>query len=709
MKYKWMPALAAITLLISVLLIMSFSCVSTAGPVPETANLALNKPVITSSNENEELSGPNAVDGDIKTRWSSEFNDPQSIIVDLQGTYTIKQVVLRWETACGKDYSIQVSMNGDNWQTVKEVKEGWKTDYAVSFPPVGARYVKLEGMERATNWGYSLYEMEIYQTDIEPETTPRLSIKPTPKPEYSDINYSIKKTREVILTSEKGDKLAKKENIAFKEGQASGTVVLVRPDITKQTIDGIGSSFTESAAFVLAHLSKAKRKSVMEALYGKKGAAYTLTRTHIGACDFSVKGKYSYDDVEDDAALEHFSLQPDREGFSKSEYPGIKDESYDLLPMIKDALAINKDIKIIASPWTAPKWMKKPNKWYQVGQTGGGILLPEHYDTYARYLSKYIAACKSEGINIWGITPVNEPMGNYGQWESMHLSEQVETNLVKKYIGPQFEKDGFKDVRIIIYDQNRESLENWASSILSDEECAKYVYGSAVHWYADTVKVFEKELEKTHQLFPDKTIINTEACIDNLGCPAPGGCSDPEGFTETDFFKNDGFWWNNKASDWGYAVSWARKADHPLYAAVHRYARDIIEGLNFWMTGWIDWNAVLDKNGGPNHVKNYCGAPVMIDTETEDIYYTPVYYVLAQFSRLIRPGDKVLQVNVFKEGLDKDAIHACAVMSDKGEVKVALLNTTKDPIDFKLQIGTQYADINIEANAVQTILVPITR
>jgi glucosylceramidase len=148
-----------------------------------------------------------------------------------------------------------------------------------------------------------------------------------------------------MLTSADGDKLAIQDNVTFQNGIAEGTVIHIYPDSIKQTIDGIGSSFTESSAFVLAHLEPEKRQEVMEQVYGETGANFSLTRTHIGACDFCVEGRYSYVDKKGDVKLESFTLAPDKEGFDTKEYPGIKDENYDLLPMIKEAIAIKNKQK----------------------------------------------------------------------------------------------------------------------------------------------------------------------------------------------------------------------------------------------------------------------------------------------------------------------------------------------------------------------------
>jgi len=517
-------------------------------------------------------------------------------------------------------------------------------------------------------------------------------------------SYNLSSTSEILLTSEGGDKIAKKDNVAFRNGQAEGTVIQIKPEIVKQTIDGIGSSFTESSAFVLAHLDKEKRQEVMKNVYGESGANFSLTRTHIGACDFCVEGKYSY---------------ADKEGFNKKKYPGIVDESYDLLPMIKEAIDIksdqkDKELRIVASAWTAPKWMKDIEEWYMPGsaennwQGTGGSLKKEYVPTYANYIVKYLDAYKEEGVNIWGLTPVNEPHGNNGQWESMHFTPESQNEFVKKYLGPKLKSSQHNDTKILVYDQNRDGIEHWTDVIFADPETASFVYGIAVHWYASTFKVYEDVFERVNKKFPNFSIIHTEGCIDDLGKKAPQGISDPEKFQESDWFNNDEFWWNPNATDWAYSATWApKKEDHPVYTPVHRYARNIIVSLDHWVKGWIDWNVILDQDGGPNHVGNFCGAPIMIDTKTKNVYYTPIYYILAQFSKTIRPGDKAVQTFQQFDGLDNDALHACATINSNNLLSIQLLNTTKNSINYKLQIGEQYAEVAIAANSVQTVRVQL--
>jgi len=538
--------------------------------------------------------------------------------------------------------------------------------------------------------------------------------------ESINIDYKLTSTSEILVTSENGDKMAIKDNVKFNNGKAEGNIILIKPDVLKQSIDGIGTSFTEASAFVLAHLDAEKRQEVMRKIFSESGANFSLTRTHIGACDFCVEGKYSYADSKDDKDLQSFSIKPDVDGFSPQKYHGIKDEQYDLLPMIKEALEIkngqkDNELKIVSSAWTAPWWMKDIEDWYISGspdnnwQGTGGSLKDEYIPTYADYIVKYLDAYKSKGIKIWGLTPVNEPHGNNGNWESMHFTPESQNEFVKKYLGPKLQASQHGDIKLLIYDQNRPGMEEWTDVIFGDPVTAPYVHGVAVHWYESTFNVYEDVLERVHNKFPDFSIIHTEGCIDDLGKKAPDGILDPVRFQETNWFNNDAFWWNDNATDWAYTATWEgiNAEDHPIYTPVHRYARNIIVSLDHWMKGWIDWNIVLDKDGGPNHVGNFCGAPIMIDTKTQNVYYTPIYYVLSQFSRTIRPGDSAVQTEKHLHDLNADAIHTCATINKNNILSVQLLNTTKEPVEYNLQIGKQYASISIPANSVQTVRIKL--
>lgn len=469
-------------------------------------------------------------------------------------------------------------------------------------------------------------------------------------------------TVEVYETSESGNSL--KKITEFSESENSISIKLL-PNRKFQTITGFGGSFTEASASLLNKLSEENRDKVMEAYFGESGAKYSLTRTHMNSSDFSLSN-YSYAAVEGDKELKHFSIDEDRD---------------DLVPMIKEAMAKSKDgFKILSSPWTAPPWMKDNNDWR------GGKLLPEYKDTWALFFSKYVDAYKSEGINIWGFTVENEPLGNDGNWESMHFSPNEMTDFVQNHLGPKLEADGKSYVKILGYDQNREHLKEWVDSMYKNEATSKYFDGTAVHWYASTYEVFPEALQYAHEKAPGKYLIQSEACVD----------------AEVPKWQDDEWYWKKEATDWGW--DWAPEKDkylHPKYAPVNRYARDIIGCLNNWVDGWIDWNMVLDKGGGPNWFKNWCVAPVIVDPVKDEVYLTPLYYTMAHFSRYIRPG----AVRIGFENSNEKLLVTAAKNPD-GSIAVVVFNEEIQAKSIHLTLGESNRIIQISGQAIQTIIIP---
>ena len=521
-------------------------------------------------------------------------------------------------------------------------------------------------------------------------------------------------TTEILVTAEDGRTLTPLENVTFEQREPRGPSIRVYPRRARHAIDGIGTSITESSAFVLAHLDPTTRRDLMRRIWSEDGANFSMTRTHIGSCDFTVEGKYSYADEPGDEDLSSFSIAPDLVGFDPDEYPDVVDPSYDLLPMIREAVAIKRaqgdDLKIVSSAWTAPPWMKDIEEWFVPGDEGnawqgtGGSLKPQYVGLYAEYLVRYLEAYRDAGVPIWGLTPVNEPQGNGGFWESMHFTPATQNEFVNVHLGPLMQIRDFGDTKLLVYDQNRDHLEKWTDAIFGDPRSREYVYGVALHWYSSTTDVYEETLERVRREHPRFALVQTEGCIDNLGVEAPPGVADPDGFQEEGWFGDDAWWWNRNATDWAYTAEWAPDPEnHPMYVPVHRYARDLIVGIDHGMSGWMDWNVVLDRHGGPNHVGNFCGAPIMIDTATKEIHVTPLFHVMAQISRTVRPGDRVLTVERTLSTLGDDDLHACATRADDGTITVQLLNTTKEPLRIDLEVDRQVAAIEVPANAVQTV------
>lgn len=510
-------------------------------------------------------------------------------------------------------------------------------------------------------------------------------------------------TTEVRLTDEAGAKYALQDPVQFKQGTLAKADVVVNIDDERQVIEGFGASITESSAFVLACLSPEDRAMVIRELFGEQGSNFSATRTVIGSSDFTVHGHYSYDDVPGDKALEHFSLAVHQDGWKRAAYPQIKDEEFDMYQFICEVAALkaeqsDRTWRLVGSPWTAPAWMKDNGLYFDKVHRRGGALLPEYYDAFARYFEKYLQAYREAGVEFYAVTPENEPMGNDGSWESMDMSPKDEATFIGQYLGPRLAQN-FPDVRIYCFDQNTFEADRYTAAVYDNDSLArKYTAGTAIHWYGSTFSCFPQVLDSLHELYPDKTLWHTEGCIDNLGRPGWPGVSDYEGYQESGWFNNDAFWWGKNATDWAYSTPWWPEL-HPKYSPVHRYAQYIIDGVNHWMTGYIDWNCVLDSIGGPTHVNNCCGAQVMVDYEKGIIYFTPYHYAFRHFSRSMRPGDVVLGVSE----PTKEDLHVCAVKKADGSIAVNMLNKAEKPCSFTMQIADYNATINLPANCVETI------
>ena len=448
------------------------------------------------------------------------------------------------------------------------------------------------------------------------------------------------------------------------DGPIAEVEVFVDRTHKRQTITGFGGSFTDASAYLVNQMSLAQRQNIIKAYFSCDGANYTLTRTHMNSCDFS-RRQYAYAPVAGDVTLTHFNIDHDRDY---------------LIPMIKMAQKVSQDgFRLIASPWTAPPWMKDNNSWV------GGELLKEHYTTWAKFFAKYVEAYELEGIPIWGFTVENEPHGNGENWESMHFTPEQMTDFVRHHLGPTLEHRGLPHVKLLGYDQNREGLDHWVSVMYRDVQSARYFDGTAVHWYESTWDYFPEALERAHAAAPEKYLIQTEACCD----------------AQKPVWQDDDWYWREEATDWGY--TWRepeKKYLHPKYAPVHRYARDIIGCLNHWVDGWIDWNMVLDREGGPNWFENWCIAPVIVDPDRDQVYYTPIYYVMSHFSKFIRPGHVVLG-----HSCDHKELMFTVTEGSDGEVVMVVFNPTSMPLKLNINgFGSSFDQI-IDAQAIQTITI----
>lgn len=285
------------------------------------------------------------------------------------------------------------------------------------------------------------------------------------------------------------------------------------------------------------------------------------------------------------------------EGDSELNTFDLSHEEKWVIPMIKSAKHLMKDeLLLLASPWSPPAFMKDTNE-----MNYGGKLLPEFYQPWANYYIKFIDEMKKRDVDIWGISVQNEPLATQ-TWDSCIYTAEEERDFVKNYLGPTLHKANKEDVALLVWDHNRDVLVKRASTVLDDADAAKYVWGVGNHWYES--EDFS-QLGEVHSKYPDKHLIFTEGCV------------------EYSIYGNEPKWENGE-----------------------HYGRNIIGDFNNWSRGWIDWNLVLNEEGGPNHVRNLCEAPIMADRQKNELIYNVSYWYLGHFSKFIERGAKRIELLV---------------------------------------------------------------
>lgn len=447
----------------------------------------------------------------------------------------------------------------------------------------------------------------------------------------------------VYTTAEKTDlKLTQTSTSEFKKGRQpleSEISVFVNPDKTFQQFVGIGAAATDASAEIFAKLPKDKQQEFLTSYFDKeKGIGYTLMRASIHSCDFSSES-FTYV-AEGDKELKTFSIAHDRQF---------------RIPFIKQAIAkAGGSLTLFASPWSPPAFMKDNKSMLK-----GGKLLPEFYESWAAYFTKFIKSYEAEGIPVWGVTVQNEPMATQ-KWESCIYTAEEERDFLKNYLGPVMAKENLGDKKIIVWDHNRDLINQRVNTILADPEASKYVWGIGFHWYETWAKgqpMFDN-IANVNQSFPDKHLIFTEGCV--------------ESFDSTKYF----FWPN-----------------------AERYGRSMINDFNNGTVGWTDWNILLDETGGPNHKNNLCFSPVHADTRTGNLIYTPSYYYIGHFSKFIRPDAK--RVSTVSS---RSQLLSTSFLNKDGKMVTVVMNQSDDKINYSLYVGSQVSEQEILPHAIQTLI-----
>lgn len=437
-------------------------------------------------------------------------------------------------------------------------------------------------------------------------------------------------------------RLARTEEVEFKNfGQPFETqpCVFVDPTHTFQTMVGIGGAITDASAETYAKLPAAAKAEFIKAYFSPEGIGYNLLRTNINSCDFS-SGSYTYV-KENDKSLQTFDISHD-EKFK--------------IPLIKEALKnAGKNTLLYVSPWSPPAWMKDNKNMLQ-----GGKLLPEFRDAWANYYVKFIKAYEAKGMPVWGLSVQNEPMAKQ-TWESCIYTGEEERDFIKNHLGPVLAKNGLGEKKLIAWDHNRDLIYQRASTVLNDPDAAKYVWGIGFHWYetwTGSDMQFEN-LKRVHETFPDKNLIFTEGCVEKFQF--------------------------ERISDW---------------ALGERYGKSMINDFNSGTVAWTDWNILLDETGGPNHVGNFCFAPIHADTRTGKLLYANSYYYLGHFSKFIRPGAKRVVSSA-----SRDKLQTTAFRNEDGKIAVVVMNASDEKLEYQLWIAGNAAKISSLPHSISTIII----
>jgi glucosylceramidase len=415
----------------------------------------------------------------------------------------------------------------------------------------------------------------------------------------------------------------------YKEQKNSDTIQ-IHPNRKKQTILGFGGAFTESSAYNLSRVNQELRKKAIALYFDKDlGLGYTMGRVSIHGCDFSL-GSYLYIDDYDDT-LESFSIKRDQK----------------VIELIKDAENYAKEpIRLIASPWTPPFWMKDNQS-----PIFGGKLLPKYDQTWANYFVKFVHAYENAGTTIFGVTIQNEPLARQ-RWDSC-IYDHADENRFLKVLGKTFEKEGLKDKKIMIWDHNRDVMVERAKHIYQDQESSQYAWGTAFHWYDQ--EQFE-EVKKHHDLFPDKHLIFTEGCQENG--PHLG-----------------------------------------VYKVGERYGRNMINDLKNYTEAYIEWNLFLDDTGGPNHVNNLCSAPIIIKIFQEELILNPSYYYIGHFSKFIQVGAVQLESTGTKD------LYYVSFLNPDGSVVIVVQNESESDISLTIKGLKENIPMNFLSHSISTIII----
>jgi len=411
--------------------------------------------------------------------------------------------------------------------------------------------------------------------------------------------------------------------------------IILDRDKAFQSMVGIGTALTDASAETFFKLPPGTQQEILTACFDRERG------NGYSLCRTNIhscdfsSASYTYAEVPGDTALRTFSIEHDLQ---------FK------IPFIKAAIArTGNTMKLLASPWSPPAWMKTNHDMLH-----GGKLRPEFSQAWAKYLVRFVQEYGKTEIPIWGLTVQNEPMA-VQPWESCIFTAAEERDFVKHHLGPALEGSGLSSLKLMIWDHNRGIMYQRAKVVYDDPAASRYVWGTGFHWYVgnhfDNVRL-------VRDAFPDKALLFTEGTEASFDAGALG--------------------------DW----KWGEI-----------FGRSLVMDLNNGASGWIAWNVLLDETGGPNHVGNYCMAPIIADTRTGTLTYMNSFYYLGHFSRFIRPGAKRIVASS-----NTDDLLTTAFLNEDGTIAVVVLNTTDKEVTFLTWIEEKALQTTSPPHSIITLI-----
>lgn len=432
-----------------------------------------------------------------------------------------------------------------------------------------------------------------------------------------------------------GERISRASEMAPDASDANREMRLVDviPQMSYQIIHGFGGAFTEAAGYVYSLMDAADRADLLRTYFGPGGMGYTWGRTSIDSSDFGLEMYCANDDATD--------LGLKRMDFSRG-------DRY-ILPLVRDAQAeAGRSIHMMLTPWSPPAWMKTNRS-----RVRGGSLRPECAPIWAEYICKYVAHCVEVGMDVRLLSAQNEPHA-VQTWDSCIMHDDEERDFLKNHLLPAIRRHGLDErLALLIWDHNKQHALQRAEVIMADPALADTVGGVAFHWYSGDH--FEN-LAMVWEKYPGKRLVFSEGCVEH--------------------------------SIWG--------TDAERVGAI-KYAHEYIGDLNAGADTLIDWNLVVDEKGGPNHVGNYCDAPMMYDTVNRVLHKKLSLDYIGHFSRFIYPGAVRLGVSRYSPDIE-----VTAARNPDGSVAAVLLNPTDRAQSFFLRLKDDYYAVALPAGAIAT-------